>query len=67
VDLNGLKFLASAGLRVLFEINELATERGCHLRFVCNCPIANLVLKTTGLRQHLPFADDVADALNNGL
>lgn len=67
VDLDGLKFLASAGLRVLFESNELAIERGNHLRFVCNSPIANLALETTGLRQHLTFADDVSDALSNGL
>jgi anti-anti-sigma factor len=32
VDLDGLKFLASAGLRVLFEANELAIEQGRHLR-----------------------------------
>jgi anti-anti-sigma factor len=63
VDLDDLKFLASAGLRVLFEINELAIERDRHLRFVCNCPLANLALETTGLRQHLTFADDVANAL----
>jgi anti-sigma B factor antagonist len=63
VDLDGLKFLASAGLRVLFEANELAIEQGRHLRFVCNCPVANLALETTGLRRHLPFADNVVDAL----
>jgi anti-anti-sigma factor len=40
VDLDGLKFLSSAGLRVLFEMNELAIERDSHLRFVCNSPIA---------------------------
>jgi anti-sigma B factor antagonist len=67
VDLDGLKFLASAGLRVLFETNELAIERDRHLRFVCNCPLANLALETTGLRQHLIFFDNVADALSNGL
>ncbi|MBV8996848.1 MAG: STAS domain-containing protein [Pseudonocardiales bacterium] len=67
VDLDGLKFLASAGLRVLFEANELAIERNRHLRFVCNCPLANVALETTGLRQHLTFADDVVDALSNGL
>ena len=67
VDLDGLKFLASAGLRVLFEVNELAIERDRHLRFVCNCPVANLALETTGLRQHLPFADSVADALGKDL
>ncbi|HZS20484.1 MAG TPA: STAS domain-containing protein [Pseudonocardiaceae bacterium] len=67
VDLNGLKFLSSAGLRVLFEANELAIDRDCRLWFVCNCPVANLALETTGLRQHLSFADDVASALGNGL
>jgi anti-anti-sigma regulatory factor len=66
VDLDSPKFLASAGLRVLFEANELAVERGRHLRFVCNCPIANLALEATGLRQHLTFTDDVADVLGNG-
>ena len=63
VNLDDLKFLASAGLRVLFEMNELAIERDRCLRFVCNCPLANLALEATGLRQHLTFADDVADAL----
>jgi anti-sigma B factor antagonist len=67
VNLDDLKFLASAGLRVLFEVNELAIERDRHLRFVCNCPLANLALETTALRQHLTFADDVVDALSNGL
>jgi anti-sigma B factor antagonist len=65
VNLDDLKFLASAGLRVLFEMNELAIERDRRLRFVCNCPLANLALEATGLRQHLMFADDVADALSD--
>jgi anti-sigma B factor antagonist len=67
VDLNGLKFLSSAGLRVLFEVNELAIERDCSLWFVCNCPVANVALETTGLPQYLSFADDVASALGDGL
>jgi anti-sigma B factor antagonist len=66
VDLDGLEFLASAGLRVLFEVNELALERDRRLRFVCNCPIANLALERTGLRHHLTFVDNVLDALGNG-
>jgi hypothetical protein len=33
---------------------------------VCNCSIANVVLETTGLREHLTFADDVTEALSNG-
>lgn len=65
VDLDGLKFLSSAGLRVLFEANELAIGRDRHLQFVRNCPVADLALETTGLRQHLPFADSVVDALSD--
>lgn len=65
VDLDRLKFLSSAGLRVLFEANELAIEQNRRMWFVCNCPVANLALETTGLRQHLPFADNVVDALSN--
>ena len=65
VDLDGVKFLSSAGLRVLFEANELAIERHRYLRFVCNCPVANLALETTGLRQHLAFADNVIDVLGD--
>jgi len=65
VDLDGVKLMSSAGLRVLFEVNEVAIERDRHLRFVCNIPVANLALETTGLRQHLPFAANVVDALSD--
>lgn len=66
VNLDGVRFLASTGLRVLLEVNELAAEQDCHLRFVCNSPTANLTLETTGLREHFTFADTVSEALNNG-
>jgi anti-anti-sigma factor len=65
VNLDGVQFLASAGLRALFEANERATNQGCHLRLVSNSRTANLVLDTTGLREHFTFADTVPDALNN--
>jgi anti-sigma B factor antagonist len=65
VNLDGVQFLASAGLRVLFEVNELATQQDRHLRLVCNSPTANLTLETAGLREHFTFADNVPDALNN--
>ncbi|MFY9805925.1 MAG: STAS domain-containing protein [Pseudonocardiaceae bacterium] len=67
VDLDGVQFLASAGLRVLFEVDELATQQDRHLRLVCNSPAANLTLETTGLREHFSFADTVPEALNNPL
>jgi anti-sigma B factor antagonist len=66
VDLNGLKFLSSAGLRVLFEMHQLALEQERQLRFVCNCPTANVALEATGLRRHFTLADDIADVLGNG-
>ncbi|MGH3779553.1 MAG: STAS domain-containing protein [Pseudonocardiaceae bacterium] len=67
VDLDGVQFLASAVLRVLFEVNELALELDRRLRFVCDCPAANLALEGTGLRQHFTFVDSVSDALDNSL
>ncbi len=65
VNLDGVRFLASAGLTVLFEANELATQQGRDLRLVCHSRTANLALEATGLRKHLPFADNVPDALTN--
>jgi anti-sigma B factor antagonist len=65
VNLDGVRFLASAGLAVLFEANELATQDGRDLRLVCNSWIANRALEATGLRKHLPFADNVPEALAN--
>jgi len=65
VNLDGVQFLGSAGLQVLFEANELATQQDRHLRLVCNSPTANLTLESTGLREHFTFASNVPDALNN--
>ncbi|MGH3600711.1 MAG: STAS domain-containing protein [Pseudonocardiaceae bacterium] len=67
VDLDGVRFLASTGLRVLLEVNELAVQQDRYLRLVCNSPTANLTLETTGLREHFTFADTVPEALNNAL
>ena len=64
VNLDGVQFLASAGLRVLFEVDERATQQDRHLRLVCNSPTVNLVVETAGLGDHFTFADTVADALN---
>lgn len=65
VNLDGVHFLGSAGLQVLFEANDLATQQNRHLRLVCNSPTANLTLEGTGLREHFTFASNVSDALNN--
>jgi anti-sigma B factor antagonist len=65
VHLDGVRFLGSAGLSVLFEANDLATQEDRELRLVCNSRTANLALDATGLREHFTFADSVPDALNS--
>lgn len=65
VDLDGVEFLGSAGLAVLFEANELATQQGRDLRLVCHSRIVNRAMDVTELRQHFTFADTVADAVKD--
>ena len=65
VNLDGVRFLSSAGLRALFEANEFAIREGRELRLVCHSPSANLVLDGSGLRDHFTFADSVPPALGH--
>lgn len=63
VNLDGVRFIGSAGLSVLFEANELASREDRDLRLVCNSQTANWALEATGLRKHFTFADSVPDAV----
>jgi anti-sigma B factor antagonist len=63
VNLDGVQYLASAGLRILIEARDLAAEHGADLRLVCHSPSANRVLDGSGLRDHFDFADSVPIAL----
>jgi anti-sigma B factor antagonist len=65
VNLDGVQFLASVGISVLFEANELATQEDRALRLVYNSQTANLALEATGLREYFTVADSVPDALKN--
>ncbi|PZS24417.1 MAG: hypothetical protein DLM60_00295 [Pseudonocardiales bacterium] len=65
VDLHGVQFLASAGVMVLLEANELAAREDRALCLVYNSQIANLALEAAGLRGYFTFADSVPDALKN--
>lgn len=65
VDLDGVRFLGSAGVAVLFEANELATRRGRELRLVSPSRTAKLALTVSGLGSCFTFADSVPTALNN--
>jgi anti-sigma B factor antagonist len=64
VDLDGVRFLGSAGVAVLFEANELATHQGRDLQLVSHSRTANLALQVTGLGTCFTFAESVPDALN---
>ena len=64
VNLDGVQYLASAGLRVLIEAKYLATEKGRDLRLVCHSPNANRVLDGSGLRDQFNFADTVPMTLS---
>lgn len=63
VNLDGVQYLASAGLRVLIEAKYHAAEKGSDLQLVCHSPSANRVLDGSGLREHFNFADSVPIAL----
>ncbi|MBV8995799.1 MAG: STAS domain-containing protein [Pseudonocardiales bacterium] len=65
VDLDGVQFLASVGLHVLLEANELAKQEDRALLWVYNSETANLALEATGLREYFTFAHSVAEALKD--
>ncbi len=59
VNLDGVRFLSSAGLRALFEANEFALREDRDLRLVCHSQTANWALEITGLREHFTFTGNV--------
>jgi anti-sigma B factor antagonist len=65
VNLDGVQFLASVGISVLFEANELATRHDRALRLVYNSQVTNLALEAAGLREYFTVADSVPDALKS--
>jgi anti-sigma B factor antagonist len=63
VNLDGVRFMGSAGLAVLFEAHQFALREGLDLRLVCNSQTVGWALDATGLREHFIIADTVPDAL----
>ncbi|HZS22789.1 MAG TPA: STAS domain-containing protein [Pseudonocardiaceae bacterium] len=59
VNLDGVRFLSSAGLRALFEAHEFALREDRDLRLVCHSQTANWAFEATGLRRYFTFTDDV--------
>ena len=63
VNLDGVRFLSSAGLRALFEANEFARREDRALRLVCHSQTAKWALEITGLWECFTFIDSVPIAL----
>ena len=56
VDLTGLSFLDSRGLRAILGAQELCDERGCRLTVIAG-EQAQRLFELTGLSERLPLAD----------
>jgi anti-anti-sigma factor len=56
LDLRGLEFMDSTGLRILIQINALARSDGFNFSILCSVPVRQ-VLKETGLDGVLPVID----------
>jgi anti-anti-sigma regulatory factor len=59
VDLDEVQFLASVGLHVLLEANELARRENRTLLLVYSSQAANLALEAHGAEGLFTFADSV--------
>lgn len=60
IDLRGLAFMDSSGLRLLIELHDRSRAEGWGLKLVCpEQEAALLVLRATGADQRLPFVPAV--------
>lgn len=57
LDLRGLEFIDSTGLRILVQIDEMARQDGLDFSVVCGDGQVRDVLRITGLDGVLPLSD----------
>ncbi len=57
LDLRELRFLDSAGLRLILLANETCEAHGCQLRLIRGRANVQRVFEISGLLDHLPFED----------
>jgi anti-sigma B factor antagonist len=62
LDLDGLSFVGSAGLKALVELQQRAQQRNIRLRVVVGQSPAGRLLELTGLRTTFALFDTVATA-----
>ena len=55
LDLSGLTFMDSTGLRVVLDANERCGGEGGRLRVIAGAPAVERLLDIVGLRQRLPL------------
>jgi anti-sigma B factor antagonist len=58
VDLRGLQFIDSTGIALLLHAMKIADEQGFAIRFVPGDGHVWSVLKTTGVADRIPIADE---------
>jgi anti-anti-sigma factor len=63
LDLRGLEFMDSTGLRVILAADERARRRGTGLVIVRGPATVHRLFVLTGLEDRLTFVDDPTDAL----
>ena len=59
IDLSGVRFIDSSGLKFLLETDRLSRAGGWRLQLVKPAETAMRVLVLTGVDKHLPFVDAV--------
>jgi anti-anti-sigma factor len=57
LDLTELRFLDSAGLRLILVAQETCEAHGCRLRLIRGRPSVQRVFEVSGLLDHLTFVD----------
>jgi anti-sigma B factor antagonist len=58
LDLSGLDFMDSTGLRMTIELNALARQDGCHFIIVRGNDQVHRIFEMSGVEEHLTLVDE---------
>jgi anti-anti-sigma factor len=62
IDLGGLGFVDSSGLRLFIVLDQRAAEQGWELRLLRPDPQVLTVFRVSGVEENLPFVEDASVA-----